>query len=98
MEETVDGDYQKIKSKDGKYVRDTFFAKYPETAEMVANMSDDEIWRLNRGGHDPLKVHAAYDAATKHKGGPTVILAKTVKGFGMGTAGEGQTSTTAMAC
>ena len=90
MEETVDGDYQKIKSKDGKYVRDTFFAKYPETAEMVANMSDDEIWRLNRGGHDPLKVHAAYDAATKHKGGPTVILAKTVKGFGMGTAGEGQ--------
>jgi pyruvate dehydrogenase E1 component len=90
MEETVDGEYQKIKSKDGKYVRDTFFAKYPETAEMVANMSDDEIWRLNRGGHDPLKVHAAYDAATKHKGGPTVILAKTVKGFGMGTAGEGQ--------
>ena len=90
MEETVDGDYQKIKSKDGKYVGETFFGKYPETAEMVANMSDDEIWRLNRGGHDPLKVHAAYDAATKHKGGPTVILAKTVKGFGMGTAGEGQ--------
>ena len=57
---------------------------------MVANMSDDEIWRLNRGGHDPLKVYAAYDAATKHKGGPTIILAKTVKGFGMGTAGEGQ--------
>ena len=90
MEETVDGDYQKIKSKDGKYVRDTFFAKFPETAEMVANMSDDEIWRLNRGGHDPLKVYAAYDAATKHKDGPTIILAKTVKGFGMGTAGEGQ--------
>jgi pyruvate dehydrogenase E1 component len=90
MEETVDGEYQKIKSMDGKYVRDTFFAKYPETAEMVANMSDDEIWRLNRGGHDPLKVYAAYDAATKHKGGPTVILAKTIKGYGMGTAGEGQ--------
>jgi pyruvate dehydrogenase E1 component len=90
MEETVDGEYQKIKSMDGKYVRDTFFGKHPETAEMVANMSDDEIWHLNRGGHDPLKVYAAYDAATKHKGGPTIVLAKTVKGFGMGTAGEGQ--------
>jgi len=90
MEETVDGEYQKIKSMDGKYVRDTFFGKYPETAELVANMSDDEIWHLNRGGHDPLKVHAAYDAATKHKGGPTIILAKTIKGYGMGTAGEGQ--------
>ena len=90
MEETVDGQYQKIKSMDGKYVRDNFFNKFPETAEMVANMSDDEIWRLNRGGHDPLKVYAAYDAATQHKGGPTIILAKTVKGFGMGSAGEGQ--------
>ena len=90
MEETVDGEYQKIKSMDGKYVRDSFFGKHPETAEMVANMSDDEIWRLNRGGHDPLKVYAAYDAATQHKGGPTIILAKTVKGFGMGSAGEGQ--------
>ncbi len=90
MEETVDGEYQKIKSMDGKYVRDTFFAKYPETAEMVANMSDDEIWRLNRGGHDPLKVYAAYDAAMQHKGGPTIILAKTIKGYGMGKAGEGQ--------
>ena len=90
MEETVDGEYQKIKSMDGKYVRDTFFGKHPETAEMVANMSDEEIWRLNRGGHDPLKVYAAYDAATRHKGTPTIILAKTVKGFGMGSAGEGQ--------
>jgi len=90
MEETVDGEYQKIKSMDGKYVRDTFFSKYPETAEMVANMSDDKIWRLNRGGHDPLKVYAAYDAAMNHKGGPTVILAKTIKGYGMGSAGEGQ--------
>ena len=90
MEETVDGEYQKIKSMNGKYVRDTFFAKYPETAELVANMSDDEIWRLNRGGHDPLKVYAAYDAATQHKGGPTIILAKTIKGYGMGSAGEGQ--------
>ncbi len=90
MEETVDGEYQKIKSMNGKYVRDTFFGKYPETAEMVANMSDDEIWRLNRGGHDPLKVYAAYDAATSHSGGPTIILAKTIKGYGMGTAGEGR--------
>ncbi len=90
MEETVDGEYQKIKSMDGKYVRDTFFGKHPETAELVANMSDDEIWHLNRGGHDPLKVYAAYDAATNHKGGPTIVLAKTVKGFGMGSAGEGQ--------
>ncbi len=90
MEETVDGEYQKIKSMDGKYVRDTFFGKHPETAELVANMSDEEIWRLNRGGHDPLKVYAAYDAAMQHKGTPTIILAKTVKGFGMGSAGEGQ--------
>jgi pyruvate dehydrogenase E1 component len=90
MEETVDGEYQKIKSMNGKYVRDTFFAKFPETAEMVANMSDEQIWRLNRGGHDPLKVYAAYDAATKHKGGPTIILAKTIKGYGMGSAGEGR--------
>jgi pyruvate dehydrogenase E1 component len=90
MEETVDGEYQKIKSMNGKYVRDTFFAKYPETAELVANMSNDEIWRLNRGGHDPLKVYAAYDAAMNHKGGPTIILAKTIKGYGMGKAGEGQ--------
>jgi len=90
MEETVDGEYQKIKSMDGRYVRESFFNKYPETAEMVANMSDDEIWRLNRGGHDPIKVYSAYDAATRHQGGPTVILAKTVKGFGMGKAGEGQ--------
>ncbi len=90
MEETVDGEYQKIKSMNGKYVRDTWFSKYPETAEMAANMSNDEIWRLNRGGHDPLKVYAAYDAAMNHKGAPTIILAKTVKGFGMGSAGEGQ--------
>ena len=90
MEETVDGEYQKIKSMDGKYVRDSFFGKHAETAAMVANMSDEQIWRLNRGGHDPFKVYAAYDAATKHTGGPTIILAKTVKGFGMGKAGEGQ--------
>ena len=90
MEETVDGEYQTIKSKDGAYVRREFFGKHPETAAMVANMSDDEIWHLNRGGHDPLKVHAAYDAAMKHTGQPTIILAKTIKGYGMGSAGEGQ--------
>ncbi len=90
MEETVDGEYQKIKSRDGAYVRENFFGKYPETAEMVADMSDDEIWRLNRGGHDSQKVYAAYDAATRHTGQPTIILAKTVKGYGMGAAGEGQ--------
>jgi len=90
MEETVDGEYQNYKSKDGAYVRKEFFGKHPETAEMVANMSDDDIWHLNRGGHDPLKVYAAYDAAMQHTDGPTIILAKTVKGYGMGEAGEGQ--------
>ncbi len=90
MEETVDGEYQNYKSKDGAYVRNEFFGKSPETAEMVANMSDDEIWHLNRGGHDPQKVYAAYEAATRHTGQPTIILAKTIKGFGMGAAGEGQ--------
>ena len=90
MEETVDGEFQAYKANDGAYVREKFFGKHPETAAMVADMSDDEVWRLNRGGHDPLKVHAAYDAATRHKGQPTIILAKTVKGYGMGAAGEGQ--------
>jgi len=90
MEESVDGEYQNYKSKDGAYVREKFFGKHPETAAMVANMSDDDIWRLNRGGHDPIKVYAAYDAAVRHTGQPTIILAKTVKGFGMGGAGEGQ--------
>ncbi len=93
MEEAVDGDYQAYKAKGGAYVREHFFGKYPELAAMVANMSDEDIWRLNRGGHDPLKIHAAYDAAMKHKGQPTVILAKTVKGYGMGEAGEGQNIT-----
>ena len=93
MEECVDGDYQNYKSKDGAYVRQHFFGKYPELLEMVAHMSDDDIWRLNRGGHDPLKVYAAYSAAMKHKGQPTVILAKTVKGYGMGESGEGQNIT-----
>ncbi len=90
MEECVDGEYQNFKSKGGDYVRENFFGKYPETAAMVADMSDDDIWRLNRGGHDPRKVYAAYDNAVNHTGQPTVILAKTVKGYGMGDAGEGQ--------
>jgi pyruvate dehydrogenase E1 component len=93
MEECVDGDYQAYKAKGGAYVREHFFGKYPETAALVANMSDEDIWRLNRGGHDPLKVHAAYAAAMRHTGQPTVILAKTVKGYGMGEAGEGQNIT-----
>ncbi len=88
MEECVDGDYQTFKAKDGAYVREQFFGKYPELKEMVASWSDDDIWRLNRGGHDPHKVYAAYHAAVNHKGQPTVILAKTVKGYGMGEAGE----------
>jgi len=90
MEECVDGEYQNFKAKGGAYTREHFFGKYPELKEMVANMSDDEIWRLNRGGHDARKVYNAYLAATTHKGQPTVILAKTVKGYGMGRAGEGQ--------
>ncbi len=93
MDECVDGEYQTFKSKDGAYVRKYFFGKYPELLEMVANMTDDDIWRLNRGGHDPHKIYAAYSAAVKHKGQPTVILAKTVKGYGMGEAGESQNIT-----
>jgi pyruvate dehydrogenase E1 component len=89
MEECVDGEYQNFKSKGGAYTREHFFGKYPELKEMVANMSDEEIWRLNRGGHDPQKVFAAYSSAVAHKGAPTVILAKTVKGFGLGPAAEG---------
>jgi pyruvate dehydrogenase E1 component len=90
MEECVDGEYQNFKAKGGAYTREHFFGKYPELKAMVANMSDEEIWRLNRGGHDPLKVYAAYAAASAHKGQPTVILAKTVKGYGLGKGGEGQ--------
>jgi pyruvate dehydrogenase E1 component len=90
MEECVDGEYQNFKAKGGAYTREYFFGKYPELKAMVANMSDEEIWRLNRGGHDARKVYAAYWAAVQHKGQPTVILAKTVKGFGLGKGGEGQ--------
>ena len=90
MMDTVDGDYQSFKANDGAYVRKHFFGKDPRTLEMVAHMSDDEIWALKRGGHDPQKVYAAYDRAVKHKGQPTLLLIKTVKGFGMGKVGEGK--------
>ncbi len=93
MEEAVDGDYQAYKAKGGAYTRKHFFGKYPELADMVANLTDEDIWRLNRGGHDPVKVHAAYQAALSQRGQPTVILAKTVKGYGMGVAGEGMNIT-----
>jgi pyruvate dehydrogenase E1 component len=93
MEECVDGDYQAYKAKGGAYTREHFFGKYPELKEMVANMTDEDIWRLNRGGHDPVKVYAAYDSAMRMNGKPTVILAKTVKGYGMGVAGEGMNIT-----
>ncbi|HIE4008754.1 pyruvate dehydrogenase (acetyl-transferring), homodimeric type [Serratia marcescens] len=90
MMECVDGDYQTFKSQSGAYVREQFFGKYPELLELVADLSDDEIWALHRGGHDPQKVYAAYHQAVHTPGRPTVVLAKTVKGFGMGEAGEGQ--------
>ncbi len=89
MNETIDGDYQTFKSRDGAYVREHFFGRYPETRDLVKDMTDEDIWHLNRGGHDPYKVYAAYKAAVEHKGQPTVILAKTIKGYGLGTAGEG---------
>jgi pyruvate dehydrogenase E1 component len=90
MESCVDGEFQNFKAKGGAYTREHFFGKHPETAAMVANMSDDDIWRLKRGGHDAQKVYAAYAAAIAHKGQPTVILAHTVKGFGLGKSAEGQ--------
>jgi len=93
MEEAVDGEYQAYQVRGGAYTREHFFGKYPELREMVATMSDDDIWRLNRGGHDPHKVYAAYAEAMAYEGAPTVILAKTVKGYGTGEAGEGQNVT-----
>ena len=90
MNETVDGQYQSFKAKDGAYTREHFFGKYPETRKLVENLSDTDITALNRGGHDPFKLYAAYHAAMNHKGQPTVILAKTVKGYGMGDAGEAE--------
>ncbi len=93
MNECLDGEYQNYKANDGAYVRKHFFGKYPELLELVKDMTDEEIWHLNRGGHDPQKIYAAYKEATKHAKGPTVILAKTVKGYGMGAAGEGMNIT-----
>lgn len=93
MEEAVDGEYQNYKAKGGAYTREHFFGKYPELREMVATMSDQDIWRLNRGGHDPHKLFAAYSSAIASPEQPTVILAKTVKGYGMGGAGEAQNIT-----
>jgi pyruvate dehydrogenase E1 component len=93
MDEAVDGEYQAFKAKGGAFTRENFFGKYEELKALVADMSDEDIWRLNRGGHDPHKIYAAYHAAVNHKGQPTVILAKTVKGYGMGEAGEGQNIT-----
>lgn len=90
MNETIDGDYQTFKAKDGAYVREHFFGKYPETAALVADMTDDEIFALKRGGHEPSKLFAAFKNAQQTKGRPTVILAKTVKGYGMGDAAEGK--------
>jgi pyruvate dehydrogenase E1 component len=93
MEDTVDGEYQNFKANDGAFVRKHFFGKDPKLLEMVSRMTDDDIWRLNRGGHDPHKIYAAYAAAVKVTGRPTVILAKTVKGYGMGKVGEGKNPT-----
>ena len=93
MDETVDGDYQTFKSKDGAYIREHFFGKYPETAELVKDWTDEQIWSLRRGGHDPQKVYTAFKRASDTKGQPTCLLVKTVKGHGMGTAGEGQNTT-----
>jgi pyruvate dehydrogenase E1 component len=93
MEEAVDGDYQKYSVEPGSYTRKHFFGKYPELLERVNHLTDDQIRKLLRGGHDPAKVYAAYKAAVEHKGAPTVILAKTVKGYGLGEAGEGRNIT-----
>jgi pyruvate dehydrogenase E1 component len=93
MEEAVDGDYQGYVVRDGAYTREHFFGRYPELLRMVANLTDNDIKKLNRGGHDPQKVYAAYQAAVSTEGQPTCILAKTVKGYGMGEAGEGQNPT-----
>jgi pyruvate dehydrogenase E1 component len=93
MEETIDGEYQNYKANDGAFVRKHFFGKFPQTLEMVSRMTDADIWRLNRGGHDPHKIYAAYHSAVNTVDQPTVILAKTVKGYGMGKIGEGKNTT-----
>jgi pyruvate dehydrogenase E1 component len=93
MEDTVDGEYQNYKANDGAFVRKHFFGKHPQLLEMVSRMSDEDIWRLNRGGHDPHKIYAAYHNAVNHRGQPTVILAKTIKGYGLGRQGQAQNPT-----
>jgi len=93
MQESVDGEYQAYKANDGAFVREHFFGKHPKLLEMVSRMSDEDVWRLNRGGHDPHKVYAAFKAAAEHTGQPTVILAKTIKGYGMGQVGQAQNPT-----
>jgi len=93
MEDTVDGEYQNFKANDGAFVRKNFFGKDPKVLEMVSRMTDEDIWRLNRGGHDPHKIYAAYTAAVKHEGQPTVILAKTIKGYGLGKQGQAKNPT-----
>ena len=93
MEDTVDGEYQNFKANDGAFVRKHFFGKDPKVLEMVSRMTDEDIWRLNRGGHDPHKIYAAYAAAVKHRGQPTVILAKTIKGYGLGKQGQAKNPT-----
>jgi len=93
MEETVDGEYQNFKANDGAFVRKHFFGKHPKALELVSRMTDEDVWRLNRGGHDPHKIYAAYAAATKHQGQPTVILAKTIKGYGLGRQGQAKNPT-----
>ncbi len=93
MNKTPDGDYQTYKTENGAFVRENFFARDPRTAQLVADMSDDQIWSLKRGGHDYNKIYAAYKAATSHKGQPTVIIAKTIKGYGLGKSFEGRNAT-----
>ena len=93
MNRTPDGDYQTYKAENGAYVRENFFGRDPKALAMVAHMTDDEIWNLKRGGHDYRKVYAAFKAAMDHKGQPTVILAKTVKGYGLGPSFEGRNAT-----
>src|SRR5438552_7750717 len=93
MNEVVDGEYQKYTVESGAYIREHFFGKYPELRKLVENHSDEQLRKLSRGGHDPEKVYAAFKAAVQHKGSPTVVLAKTVKGYGLGEAGEGRNVT-----
>jgi len=90
LTERVDGEYQTYRNKDGAFIRETLFGRYPETAALVADLSDDQLFNLQRGGHDPLKVYAAYKAAVEYTGQPTVVIAKTIKGYGMGSSGEAQ--------